>query len=210
MSGLLVLGAGGHGKVIADAAFESGRWERIAFLDDQHPSIEIVNRWPVVGTFNQAPILIRDYTDIVVAVGNNVVRIQTLDKLKTCGFRLPKIVHPSAYVSKDAHLEEGCVVLAQSVINIGAKLGLGCIINTGATIDHDCNLSDGVHISPGAHLAGSVTVGEYSWIGIGASIIQGINIGDNVIVGAGGVVIEDLPANVVASGVPVKIIKHNA
>jgi len=209
MAGLLIVGAGGHGKVVADTAYESGRWENIAFLDDRSSELNSSLFWPVLGKIEQASLFSLDYSDLAVAIGNNLLRVELVHRFTKMGFFMPTIVHPNAFVSRSVMIGAGSVVFAQVAVNAGTHIGIGSIVNTGATIDHDCLVGDGVHISPGAHLAGSVKVGNYSWLGIGSSVIQQISIGENVVVGAGAVITENVPNDVTVIGVPGKIIKRH-
>jgi len=204
---LLILGAGGHGKVVADAASAMQYWEEIAFLDDDEKKGNLP--YKVLGSMRQLPEFIKSFSTVIVALGNNHKREELLKKSAELGFILATIIHPRAYVSKYAAVEPGTVVFAHAVINPYAKVGFGSIINSAAVIEHDCVLDTAVHISPNAALAGAVTVGKYSWIGIGSNIIEKITIGDNVIVGAGSVVIENIPNNSIVVGVPAKVIKTN-
>ena len=209
MSGLLIVGAGGHGKVVADTAYESGRWEKIAFLDDRYPELKSSLLWPVLGKIAQATEFLTEYSDMVIAIGNNLLRAELVYRFTKMGFFMPTIVHPTAFVSKSVMIGAGSVVFAQVAVNAGTQIGHGSIVNTGATIDHDCLVGDGVHISPGAHLAGTVIVGNYSWLGIGSSVIQQISIGENVVIGAGAVITQNVPNDVTVVGVPGKIIKNH-
>lgn len=209
MTGLLIVGAGGHGKVVADTAYESGRWDKIAFLDDRYPLLNSSLLWPVLGKIEQASSFLLDYPNLAIAIGDNLLRLELIHCFTELGFLMPIIVHPTAFVSKSAIIGAGTVVFAQAAINAGSQIGIGSIVNTGATIDHDCAVGDGVHISPGAHLAGNVTVGSYSWLGIGSSVIQQISIGENVIIGAGAVITKNVPNDVTVVGVPGKIIRKH-
>jgi sugar O-acyltransferase (sialic acid O-acetyltransferase NeuD family) len=204
VSGLLVIGAGGHGVVVADAAAEGGRWDRIAFLDDRFPEWKPDAPWGLLGGLDAAAALRDDYPDLVVAVGDNAARLGLTATFQAQGFRLPPVVHPTAWVSRLAALGPGSVVLAHAAVGPRTRTGTGCIVNTGATVDHDCALSDGVHISPGAHLGGGVTVGARTWIGIGAAVRHGIRVGADVTVGAGAAVVDDLADGVTAVGVPAR------
>jgi sugar O-acyltransferase (sialic acid O-acetyltransferase NeuD family) len=208
MSGLLIVGAGGHGKVVAETAKEMGKWNKIAFLDDFYNGQEILDL-SVVGRFNDAIKFKDQYKELIVAIGNNLTRINLMMKYKQQGFTIPNIIHPTAYVCKNTYVEDGCVFFAQSAVNTQSKIGFGSIINTGATVDHDCQLGKGVHLSPGVHLGGTVKIGNYTWIGLGAGIINNISIGNNVIVGAGSIVISDIKDNVTVVGVPGKVIKKH-
>ena len=189
MNRLIIIGAGGHGRVVADASSVPA-----VFLDED-TSLE-----GVVGTPSELSNVSTNEDGIVVAIGDNKTRLQMLSGIN----QAITLVHESAIVSNAVSLGVGTVVLAGAIININAKIGVGCIVNTGATIDHDCQLADGVHISPGVNLGGNVTVGECSWIGIGACVKDGVTIGNNVIVGAGAAVVNDIPDNVTVVGVPAK------
>lgn len=206
MAGLLIVGAGGHGKVVAEAAAATGRWSALAFLDDRFPSLASVNGLAVRGALADAPALLAEFSDAVVAIGHCRTRLRVLHDLRRWGFALPTVVHPTAWVSPSATLGEGTVVFAQVAIHACARLGAGCIANTGCSIDHDAALGDGVHVCPGARLAGEVTVGDASWLGIGSSVIQRVRVGADVTVGAGAAVVRALPDGVTAVGVPARVI----
>lgn len=203
---LLILGAGGHGKVVAEAAVASGRWRTIAFLDGRFPALSSVLEWPVIGTDAQATQFLPRDREIFVAIGDNRLRLQLLESLRESGFAVPAIVHPNAWVSPSARVGEGTVLVAGAVVNAGASLGRGCIVNTGASVDHDCSIGDGVHVSPGAHIGGGAVVSARTWIGIGAAIRHRVKIGADVVVGAGAAVIADLPDGVKAMGVPARVV----
>jgi sugar O-acyltransferase (sialic acid O-acetyltransferase NeuD family) len=204
MAPLLILGAGGHGKVVADAALETGNWVEVVFLDDAWPEKKVNGCWPVVGNMQELPCWRDRCKDGVVAIGDNKLRMQFQAKLAAAGFNVVSVIHPAATVSRYATLGAGSVVFAGAVINVDATIGDGAIINTSATVDHDCILGVGVHISPGAHLGGGAKVGDCSWIGIGASVIHLASLGSNTIVGAGAVVLGDIPDGVTAIGMPAR------
>ena len=185
MDSLLILGAGGQGKMVADTAAAAGSWENIAFLDDRHPDLDSVLDWPVIGPLKDAEKHLPAYSGFVVALGNNKLRAQLLKQYLDLDFAAPSIIHPTAYVSPSAKLGPGCVVFAQGVVNVGAQVGMGSIINTGASVDHDCVLGVGIHLCPGVRLAGEVRVGHQSTLGTGSAVIPKIAIGNHVMVGAG-------------------------
>ncbi len=205
MSGLLILGAGGHAKVLADTALAAGLARHIAFLDDK-PIPSLIG-WPVLGTLSrcQEGALVQRWPQAAVAIGHAATRLAWLDRLQSLGYQLPAVAHPSAVISRRAQLRPGSVVFAGAVVQADAQLGRGVILNSACSVDHDARLGAGVHICPGAHLAGEVKIGDRSWIGIGASVIQQIRIGADVIVGAGAAVVRDLPDGVTAVGVPAKV-----
>lgn len=207
MSGLLIIGAGGHGQVVADTATEMGSWEKIAFLDDNRNGYLL--DWPILGKIELAKELINEFADLAVAFGDNRKRLELLLYYRERGYRLPAIIHPTAYISKKASIGAGTVAFAQTAVNAGSQVGIGCIINTGATVDHDCMLSDGVHLSPGVHLGGDVRIGRNSWLGAGTSVKNGITIGENVTVGAGSVIIKAIKNNVTVVGVPGRVIRQH-
>ncbi|MBV6305076.1 acetyltransferase [Candidimonas humi] len=203
MKRLAIVGASGHGRVVADAAECSG-WDLVEFYDDAWPDIQGNGPWQVRG--NTAALLSRlpDYDGVVVAIGNNRVRASKQRSLQAAGSEMVTIVHPAAIVSRHATLGVGCVLFAGAIVNIGAKIGDGVILNTACTIDHDCALGDFVHVSPGAHLSGSVTVGQESWIGAGACVRHMTTIGSRVTVGAGAAVVADVPDDLTVAGVPAR------
>lgn len=203
MTSLLIVGAGGHARVVADAALTTGNWQRVCFVDDALGASSVL-ALPIVGTSADLSRLRTEFGAAVVGIGDARVRLQLLEQCRQTGFDLPAIVHRTAAVSSYATLGPGVVVFAQAAINPGATLDEGCIVNTGATVDHDCRLQAGVHLCPGAHLAGSVQVAARSWIGIGACVKQGVRIGADVIVGAGAAVVCDIEAGLTVTGVPAR------
>ena len=203
--GLLIVGAGGHGKVVADAAQKQGTWKQIAFLDDAYPATTRVIGLAVLGRTNDAEQSLLRYPDAAVAIGNADIRLDLLERLEQLGFDLPVIQHPAATVSPHARVGPGCVICAQGVVNPDAELDRGCIVNTAATVDHDCRLGAGVHVAPGAHIGGGVRVGERSWIGIGASVHAYLTIGAGVTVDAGAAVVSDVSDDQIVAGAPVTI-----
>lgn len=197
-----VLGAGGHGRVIADTATVSGRWSDIIFFDDNSVGSCIANTWSVAGTFADFFGDQNNCDAAIVGIGDNKSRKSAQEKIIGAGIPIATVVHPNAFVSPRAKLGIGVVVFAGVQIQLGADIGNGCIINTSATIDHDCVLGDFVHVSPGARIAGGVVIGSQTWIGIGAVIKEKVVIGKGSIVGAGSVVLNDVPDNTVVVGVP--------
>lgn len=199
---LLIIGASGHGKVVADIALKMKKWQSIAFLDDNE-KINSSLGMDVIGKTREAFRRINEY-EIFVGIGNNSIRAKIQEKLEVAGARIPTLVHPSAVIGKQVELKSGTVVTAGVVINSCTRIGKGCIINTGATIDHDNLIEDYVHISPGAHLAGTVRVGHCSWLGIGSIVSNNVNITSGCKVGAGAVVINDITEPGTYVGVPVR------
>ena len=197
---LVIIGAGGHGKVVADIAEQLHKYEKIVFLDDNTTEKECMG-YPIVGT----SVCIQDYireADFFVAIGSAVARENVTNKLKEMQAHIATLIHPSAVVSKHARIGEGTVVMAGAVVNPSVIIGEGCIINTCASVDHDCEISDYVHVSVGSHLCGTVKVDRATWIGAGATVIQNVNICGGCMIGAGAVVIEDIKGMGTYMGVP--------
>jgi len=204
---IAIVGASGHGKVIAELAETLGY--SVNFYDDAYPSITCVEHWHIKGKFEDLLRLEGDEITVFVAIGNNHVRELKVQLLNENKFALATLIHPSANVSKYAVIEHASVVLAGAVINAFATVGTGCIINSGAIVEHDCNVADFVHISPNAALAGGVTIGKRSWIGIGANVNQLLDVGFDTIIGAGSTVVKSIGSNVIAYGSPALTVKNN-
>ncbi|MGM0853974.1 MAG: acetyltransferase [Bacillota bacterium] len=199
---LLIIGASGHGKVVADIALNMNKWSHISFLDDDE-SMESSMGIKVIGKSNEAFELINDY-DIFVGIGNNVIREKIQEDLEAKGATLPVLIHPTAIVGEEVLLAPGTVVMAGAVINCCTSIGKGCIINTAATIDHDNIIGDYVHVSPGSHLAGSVKVGQQTWLGIGSIVSNNVTIDSGCKVGAGSVIVKDITESGTYVGVPAR------
>lgn len=198
---LAILGASGHGKVVADAAELSG-WDEVVFFDDAWPKLGHNGPWAVIGDTAALLREVSEFDGVVVAIGNNRIRRTKNQELVASGGQLVSVIHPSAVVSAHAQVSVGSVVFANAVINACAKVGEGCIVNTGALVEHDCVLGDYAHISPNAVLAGGVEVGSLVWIGASASIRQLITVGEGSLVGMGAVVTKDVPPGVTVVGNP--------
>ena len=200
---LAIVGASGHGKVVADTALEYG-WQSLAFFDDGALPRDRFGDWSIVGPTAALLASLSEYAGVVVAIGHNRVRLSKVRELTAAGANVVTLVHPRAYVARDVRLAAGTVVFAGGVVQPGATIGAGVIVNTGATVDHDCVLADGVHICPGAHLAGGVSVGECAWLGIGCVVRQYITIGADVVVGGAAAVMTPLPDGITVVGVPAR------
>ncbi|WIH20124.1 acetyltransferase [Photobacterium damselae] len=203
MAKLAILGASGHGKVLADIALLTG-WTEIDFFDDRFPELNTLEQWHIVGNTKQLLQQLSNYDGVIIGIGNNKIRLEKQNQLSKLNAPLITLIHPCAVISNMSDIGLGSVVMANAVINPFAKIGQACIINTSATVDHDCILADGVHISPSGNLAGGVSVGINSWIGIGSNVIQLVTIGDNVIVGAGSTVIHSISSSQKVVGSPAK------
>ena len=199
---MYLFGASGHGKVVIDIIKSSMKEFEINAVYDDSPKTQTILNIPVFKA--DFDILNDDSSSWLISIGNNKFRKQISEKIKG---KFLKAIHHSAIISESSEMEEGTVVMANTVVNPDAKIGKHCIINTGAIIEHDCIISDFVHISPNVTLAGEVFVGEGTHIGIGACVIQGIKIGKWCTIGAGAVIIKDVPDGATVVGNPGRVIK---
>ena len=203
---LAIIGASGHGKVVADVAIQSG-WKEIFFFDDAWPLLKFNGIWPVHGDSRSLFAAIEDFDGIAIAIGNNSIRLEKFYEIENVANKMVVLRHPAAYIANNVFIGKGSVVFAGAIIQPETSIGVSCIVNTAATIDHDCLLKDGVHVAPGAHVAGGVSVGNCSWIGIGSTVNQNLSIGARVIVGAGAAVTNDIPDNTTVVGIPARPLK---
>ena len=195
---LIIVGAGGHGKVITDIALKNG-YTNINFIDGNVKGSCM--DFPVIGSSDRIFDLNDGKTDFVIAVGNDKTRKMIAEKYDVNWVTL---IHPSAQISTNVSIGIGTVVMATAVINADTKIGKHCIINTGAVIEHDNVIGDYVHISPKVALGGTTRIGELTHIGIGAAVINNINISKNCVVGAGAVVVDNLEHSATYVGVPAR------
>jgi sugar O-acyltransferase (sialic acid O-acetyltransferase NeuD family) len=199
---LIIIGASGHGKVVADIAIKMNRWKYIGFLDDNE-TIKSSMGLDVVGKSSDFINFIEEF-DIFVGIGNNQVREKVQNRLEDAGANIPVLIHPNAIVGEQVEINFGSVIMAGVIINCCTRIGKGCIINTGVTIDHDNLLQNFVHLSPGVHLAGTVEIGQGTWLGIGSLVSNNVRISEGCIIGAGAVVVKDIAISGTYVGVPVR------
>ncbi len=198
---LIIIGAGGHGRVVRDIARSVG-YRRTYFLDDE--------RKDTVETLGP----IKDYEKykssacFFVAIGDSATREKITESLIASGCTLITLVHPNATVSCDAKIGVGTVVMAGAVIGTGSTIGNGVIINTNSAVDHDCSISDFSHVSVGASLGGCVTLDRHVWIGAGATLINNVDVCEGCLIGAGAVVIRDLTESGTYVGVPARLMRR--
>lgn len=195
MRPLVIIGAGGHGRVIADIAKLCG-YQEIVFLDDAQ----------IEGVAGK----VCDYTkyiqtsDFVVGIGNNSIREKIHQELSGSNAEIVTLIHPKAVVAEQVQLGRGTTVMAGAVINVGTVVGDGVVINTNSSIDHDCLIGDFCHVSVGASLCGTVRIGRQTMISAGATVIHNVTVCDNCMIGAGAVVIRNIDEQGTYVGVPAR------
>lgn len=200
---VVIIGASGHGKVIADIIVSNGNFVK-GFLDDADDiQGKSIVGFPVLGK-------VEDYKkyencEFVIAIGNHYIRKNISESIDV---KWHTAIHPKAVVSNlDTSIDEGTVIMANAVVNPSAKIGKHCIINTGAIVEHDNVLGDYVHLSPNATLSGTVKIGESTHIGVGASVLNNTTICNDCVVGAGAVIVNDITEIGTYVGVPARKIK---
>jgi UDP-perosamine 4-acetyltransferase len=204
MEQLVVIGGGGHAKVVIDL-LAAGRYE-MAGCVDRHPESCSDLAIPLLGDDARLPGLYSAGVRYAfVAIGDNRLRRRLSAQAIELGFQLANAISPAAILSPRVRLGAGVAIMAGVVINACSRIGDGAIVNTGATVDHDCEIGAWAHIAPGTNLAGCVHVGEGTLLGIGCRAIPGVSIGEWTTVGAGAVIVRNLPAGVTAIGVPARI-----
>ena len=202
MKRVVIIGAGGHGKVVADIIQRAGD-QVVGFLDDNLEVPDLFAGFPVMGTVEHY----REYISLefVIAIGNAVIRERIANQLR--GVSWYTAIHPMAVVSEiGVGIGAGTVVMAGAIINAGTMIGQHCIINSGAVVEHDNVLEDYVHVSVGAKLAGTVYVGKASWMGVGACVSNNQSICAGCMIGAGAVVVESIKKAGTYVGVPAKML----
>ena len=209
---LVIIGCGGHGRVILDIA-QRNRYQVLCFLDDdplkhgkRYGGVIVKGPTSLLGDWP----LSRRPQGIAVAVGDNHRRARIFAKVRSWGFKTPNIIHPQAIIGTNVELKEGDVVMAGAVINPGTQLGSNVCVNTGVIIDHDCLLRDHCHIFPGVTLTGGVEVGQFSSVGSGAVVNPYVKVGRDAFIGSGAVVVRNVPDGLVVVGVPAKKLKSTA
>lgn len=190
---LVVIGSGGHAKVVVEAALARTPQREIVIVDDSPGSSgrSILG----IGIFGDRSRLdgLREMP-VIVAVGENQARARLVSWLGEQGHSLESVVHPSAVVAQSVTVGAGVFISAGAIIIAEAQIGDGAIINTGASVDHDCVIGEAAHIAPGVHLCGNVRIGARTLVGVGSAVRPGVAIAADVVIGAGAVVVRDIAA----------------
>jgi sugar O-acyltransferase (sialic acid O-acetyltransferase NeuD family) len=201
---ILLLGAGGHGKAMADLLLADGRYEVAGFVDAAPKASQVLGL-PVLGDESLfVALACQGITLAHAAVGDNAQRLAAAGRLRVARFALPSLIHPAALIGHGARVAEGAAILARAVIGPEAEIGALALINTGAIVEHDCVVEEAAHIGPGAVLAGGVRIGAGVLIGAGAVVRPGVVIGAGAVVGAGAAVVEDVAPGARVAGVPAR------
>lgn len=206
---IVLIGGGGHARVLIDLIRMSGKFEIAGVLDSRLEKGKLILEIPVLGSDNVlAELYGKGVRNACIAVGSikdNNKRKMLYEKVRQAGFETPVLIHQQTVISKSAaRISSAAQIMAGAVIQTGVLIGENTIINTGAIVEHDCNVGSHVHICPGAVISGGCTIGEGAFIGVGATVIQGVNIGNGAVIGAGSVVIDNVPDGAEVKGVPAK------
>lgn len=206
-SRIVIVGAGGHGAVVADAIQASRGGSLLGFIDEDAAQPKTLGIAPVLGGNRDLPLLIEELeiNAVVIAIGDNWLRRAVTEKIRKLiplGVAFPPVVHPAATIGSKAVLGAGSVILAGAVVGVGTVLGEGCLVNTRASLDHHGRMGNFSSLAQAVSLGGDVAVGEGSNIAIGATVTHGRIVGDWSVVAAGSVVLDDIPRGVFSSGAP--------
>lgn len=197
---LLVVGAGGHAKVVIDAARLAG-FDVVAAVGHEGGAEALLGVPVLLAAQDVA------FDVFIAAIGDNAARARAFAAYVAQGLTPATVVHPTAVIAETVTLGAGTFVAAGVIVNVDARVGQDVILNTGCTVDHDCVVGDHVLIGPTASLCGGVSVGTGTLLGAGVSVVPRACIGDNSVVGAGAAVIGDVPDGMVFAGVPAQPIR---
>jgi len=202
MYDVVIIGAGGHAKVIADIVIKSGD-NVVGFLDDNVDIGTDILGYKILGKVELCQTIANEHKafKFIIGIGSNNIRRVISEKY---ALKYYTAIHPRSIIGINVKIGYGTTVMAGSVINVDTKIGAHCIVNTSASIDHDCEINDYAHICPGTLLAGNVSIGNQSWVGIGTTIKNNVTIADDVFIGAGAVVVKDILEKGTYRGIPAR------
>ena len=201
---VIIVGAGGHAEVVADAAIAAAGHgspiEVVGFVDRAPRPGVTIQGLPVLG--DEAALNTMPHDGVVIAIGDNRIRSEIAARLRARGERFVAIVHPSAVIARDVTIGEGAMICAGVVVNAGTRIGAHAILNTACSVDHHNGIGDYAHVAPGAHTGGAVDIGEGGFVGIGAVVVPGLRVGAWATVGAGAAVTTEVAVATTVVGVP--------
>ena len=204
---LIIVGAGGHARVVIDAAELQG-FNILGIVDiNYHKQEETIINYKVIGGVSELEHFDRKDTKVFIAIGDAKERALYFEEAKKMGFSIPKIIHPTAILSKYITIGDGVFVNSGVILNAEIIIGENAVVNTGAILDHEVHLGKHSHIAPGCKIGGRVKIEDFTFIGIGSTVINKIKIGSHVMVGAGSLVIRDVESNSTVVGIPARRIK---
>ncbi len=204
---LLIIGAGGHGKVVADIALKTMKWNEISYIDDDTEKKMILG-FNIIDIISNTFKYINEY-DVLIAIGNNEVRETIQNNLEKQGASIPILIHPTAVIGKDVQISSGSIVMANAVINSCTQIGKGCIINTAAIVEHDNKIGNFVHISPNATTGGNVNIGDRTWLGLSSTVKNNVEICKDCVIGASGLVLNNIHKPGLYVGIPAILTNEN-
>jgi sugar O-acyltransferase (sialic acid O-acetyltransferase NeuD family) len=210
MESIVIVGAGGHAKVVAQSLRRSSSWELLGFIDEVSPlrTGEPFEDATILGGREVLKVLVeRGVRSLAIAFGNNAARLERWQEAARLGFRFPTIVDPHAIVAQGVRMGEGSYIAAGAIVQPGAEIGSQVIVNTGAIVEHDCFVGDGAHICPRACLAGHARGGRGAWIGAGALVRDRVNVGESAFVGMGTLVLRDVQPKILVYGQPARDVR---
>lgn len=207
MKPVIIIGGGGHAKVVASTLLDLNI-PVLGFVDPDPSKTTLLGLRRLGG---DEAILDRSPDSILLALGLGCtrptpLRAKVFDQYKSLGYTFVTAIHPAAIVASEVEIGEGTVIFAGAIVQPGVRIGPNCVLNTRCSVDHDCTIGAHNHIAPGATLSGSITTGSNCHIGVGSTIIQGLAIGENSLVGAGSVVLKNVLRGTTVFGIPARIL----